>query len=67
MKGQSGKIRGHMVRGTRINDPIRRIIRVGAMDCSVGIGCNEGRVWSLGRGRVEELQVTRWRCNRIAE
>ena len=42
MKGQ-GKIRGHMVRDARINYPIRRITRVGVMDCSVGIGHSEGR------------------------
>ena len=42
MKGQGSKICGHMVRGARINDQIQRIIRVGVMDCSVGIECIEG-------------------------
>ena len=42
MKGHGSKIRGHIVRGARINDLIQRIIRVGVMDCSVGIGCGEG-------------------------
>ena len=50
MKGQGNKIRGHMVRGVRINDPIRRIIKVGVMDCSVGIGCSEGRAQSSSKG-----------------
>ena len=43
MKGQGSKIHGYMVRGTRINDQIRRIIRIGVMDCSVGVRCGEGR------------------------
>ena len=49
MKGQ-GKIRGHMVRDARINDLIRRIIRVGVMDYSVGIVCSEGQAQRSGRG-----------------
>ena len=51
MKGYGSKIRGHMVRGAQINDPIRRIVKVGVMECSVGIECNEVRAWSPGRGR----------------
>ena len=50
MKGQDSKIRGHMMRGAQINDPIRRITRKRVMDCSVGIGCSEGWVQSSGRG-----------------
>ena len=50
MKGQGSRIRGHMVRGAQINDPNRRIIKVGVMDCSVGIVCSEGQARSLGRG-----------------
>ena len=42
MKGQGSKIRGHTVRGARINDPIRRITRIRVMDYSVGIRCSEG-------------------------
>ena len=34
----------HMARGARINDPIWRSTRIGVMDCSVSIGCNEGQV-----------------------
>ena len=50
MKGQGSKIHGHMVRGTRINGLIRRVTRIRVMDCSVGIGCSEGRALSLSRG-----------------
>ena len=39
-----------MVRGARINDPIRRVTKIRVMDGSVGIGCNEGQVLSSGRG-----------------
>ena len=51
MKSQGSKIRGHMVRGARINDLIRRIIRVEVMDCSMGIGCIEG--WAQSSGKSE--------------
>ena len=49
MKGQDSKIRGHIVRGARINDLIRRVTRIRVMDCSVGIGCSEGRALSMSR------------------
>ena len=49
IKSQGSKICGHMVSGTRINDPIQRIIRVGVMDCSVSIGCSQGQARSSGR------------------
>ena len=51
MEGQGSKIRGHMVRGTQINDLVRISIKVGVMDCSVDIGCVEGLVWSSSMGR----------------
>ena len=50
MKGQGSKIRGHMVRGARINDPIRRVTKIRVMDWNVDIKCNEGRVLSSSRG-----------------
>ena len=50
MKSQGSKIRGHMVRGAKINDIIRRITKIRVMDYSVGIGCNEGRARNSGRG-----------------
>ena len=50
MKGQCSKICGHMVRGTIIKDPIQRVDRIIVMDCSVGIGCSEGRALCLGKG-----------------
>ena len=50
MKGQGSKIRGHMVRGTQINDPIRRVTRIRVMDCNVGIVCSEGRALSISKG-----------------
>ena len=43
MKGQGSKIRGHMVRGARINNPIQRGTRSGGMDYSVDIRCSESR------------------------
>ena len=49
MKGQGSKICGHVVRDAQINDLIRKIIRVGVMDCNVGIGCSEGRARSSGK------------------
>ena len=52
MKGQGNKIRGHMVRGTRINNPIQRGTRSGGMDCNVGIRCSEGQ--ARARARVGE-------------
>ena len=51
MKGQESNIRRHMVRGARINDPIRRITKIRVMNHSVGIGCIEGLVRSSGKGR----------------
>ena len=50
MKGQGSKIRGHMVRGAWINNPIRRITRIRVMDCCVGIRGREGWALSSGRG-----------------
>ena len=57
MKGQGSKIRGHVVRGDRIKDPIQRIIEVGVMDCSVGIWCSKGR--AKAGGRVASTEVDR--------
>ena len=51
MKGQGRKIDGHMVRGTRINNPIRRITRIRLMDDNVGIEGSDGRALSSSRGR----------------
>ena len=50
MKGQGSKIRDHMARGARINDPILKVTRIRVMDCSVGIGCSEGRALISSRG-----------------
>ena len=50
MKGQGRKIHGHMVSGAQINDPIQRVTKIRVMDCIVGIGCNEGRALSSGKG-----------------
>ena len=50
MKSQASKIRSHMVKGTRVNNPIQRMTRSGVMKGNVGIGCSEGRARSLGKG-----------------
>ena len=54
MKGQGNKIRDHMVRDARINDPIRRITRIRVIDYSVGKGYNEGRARSSGKGKMKK-------------
>ena len=49
MKGQGSKVISHMVRDTRINNPIQRGTRSGKMDCNVGIRYSEGQARSMGR------------------
>ena len=56
MNGQGSKIRGNMVRGAQINDPIRRVTKIRVMDYSVGIGCSEGPTLSSGRGRWKKCK-----------
>ena len=56
MKGQGSKIRGHMVRGARINNPIQRGTKSGGMDCSVGIRCSEGRAQSMGKSGWKRVE-----------
>ena len=61
MKGQGSKIPDHMVRGARINDPIRIMTRIRVMDCSVGIGVVKVKrgAWVRVRGREASAKVDR--------
>ena len=49
MKGQGSKIRGLIVRGARINNPIQRGIGSGGMDGSVSMRCSKGQARCTGR------------------